>query len=38
LAAELGAGFALVRSMAEAHRTPDGRQQDFVYVLLQRRG
>jgi 2-polyprenyl-3-methyl-5-hydroxy-6-metoxy-1,4-benzoquinol methylase len=38
LAAELGAGFALGRSMAEAHRTPDGRQQDFVYVLLQRRG
>lgn len=36
LHAELGDSFALVNSYAEAHRTPTGAVQQFVYVHLRR--
>jgi SAM-dependent methyltransferase len=37
LAAELGAGFTLVESVAEAHTTPAGKVQDFLYCRFVRR-
>jgi SAM-dependent methyltransferase len=36
LAAELGPGFRLVRSVPEAHVTPWGKAQSFQYSLLRR--
>ena len=36
LAAELGAGFALVEAVAEAHRTPSGNTQAFNYSRFVR--
>lgn len=34
----MGSGFELVRSVAEAHVTPGGREQDFLYCLFLRAG
>jgi SAM-dependent methyltransferase len=36
LAAELGAGFRLVKSTAETHHTPWGKPQQFTFTLFQR--
>ena len=36
LAAEFGAGFKLLTSRSEPHRTPSGARQDFIYAVLQR--
>jgi 2-polyprenyl-3-methyl-5-hydroxy-6-metoxy-1,4-benzoquinol methylase len=38
LQAEFGEAFTLRRTEREAHRTPSGAEQRFVYLLLQRRG
>ena len=35
LGAELGAGFRLVESVEERHRTPGGGEQPFVYCLFE---
>jgi 2-polyprenyl-3-methyl-5-hydroxy-6-metoxy-1,4-benzoquinol methylase len=37
IAALLAPAFELVRSCAERHRTPEGSEQSFAYVLLRRR-
>lgn len=36
LAAEFAPHFSLVTARHEVHHTPDGREQNFTYVLLQR--
>ncbi|MFC3715554.1 methyltransferase domain-containing protein [Luteimonas soli] len=36
IAAALGPSFALVTSVSEQHRTPDGAEQSFAYALLRR--
>ncbi|MCC6906639.1 MAG: class I SAM-dependent methyltransferase [Phycisphaerales bacterium] len=36
LAVEFGPAFRLIRSTEEAHTTPSGKTQDFVYALLAR--
>jgi SAM-dependent methyltransferase len=38
LQAEFADAFTLRRAEREAHRTPSGAEQRFVYLLLQRRG
>ncbi len=35
LSAELGAGFALLESSGEIHRTPSGGEQEFTYCLFR---
>lgn len=37
IAAIFAAGFALVQTRTELHRTPGGAKQSFVYALLRRR-
>lgn len=36
LAAELGAGFALIESVPEPHRTPSRKTQSFIYTRFRR--
>jgi ubiquinone/menaquinone biosynthesis C-methylase UbiE len=36
LAAQFAPSFSLVTSRREVHVTPDGREQSFIYVLLQK--
>lgn len=36
LSRELGAGFALLKSVPETHLTPRGRQQSFQYAVFRR--
>jgi hypothetical protein len=36
LGAELGEGFTLTDTVADAHRTPSGKTQSFIYVRFRR--